>query len=283
MVYWGSVKRLPILLGGLLLSSLSWADNILDYFVDIRDVSPRIRVNMMYFTRENFTGEVVPGYLANVCYLLPEVAEALGELQLTLEKEGLGLEVRDCYRPVIAVKHFNSWLDEPALNPTRMQDIFFPLYKSRAQLKAAKYIAEKSPHSCGHAVDLTVGRLSRTGAFRPWDMGSPMDFFDPASRTTAVGKVGSREISPAQANHRRYLFNVMRAASFLNYDKEWWHYQYRGPFRGNPRKLLYRDFDVVIPQDVVPDEPEPASPPLEPSLMRPFRPRPRPATDQNSN
>lgn len=220
------------------------AETITDHFVDIKDVSRNIRVRMMYFSDENFTGKRIPGYYENTCYLLPQVANSLAELQRELEQGGMGLEVRDCYRPKKSVSYFKSWMTNDKDHSLTMQDIFYPFYKTRMDLKIAKYFANNSAHSCGHAVDITIGDLSPIGTFKEWDMGGIVDFLDPSSKTDAIGKVGSREVSALHAEKRLILKTTMASGGFTNYWKEWWHYQYDQAFPGGRKTYTYQNIDI---------------------------------------
>ena len=81
--------------------------------VDVRTLAPDIEVELRYAGRDNFTGERVPGYEADRCYLLASVAAAVARVQDTLRARGLGLRIYDCYRPVRAVRSFMRWVDAP--------------------------------------------------------------------------------------------------------------------------------------------------------------------------
>jgi len=77
------------------------------------------------------------------------------------------------------------------------------------------YIAERSGHSRGSTVDLTI--VDNT-TFKELDMGTPYDFFGPESATNFIG------ITDKQRSNRLLLLETMTRNGFKNYSKEWWHY-----------------------------------------------------------
>ena len=68
--------------------------------VDIKEVNPRIMVDMKYATEENFTKKKL--YDSNTCFLRKSTAVKLDAVQKELEGMNLGLKVWDCYRPLAA-------------------------------------------------------------------------------------------------------------------------------------------------------------------------------------
>jgi D-alanyl-D-alanine dipeptidase len=81
-----------------------------------------------------------------------------------------------------------------------------------------RYIAERSGHSRGSTVDLTLIEVHSDGSTEPLDMGTPFDFFDPSSATD------SPDVTPRQRADRALLREYMEAGGFRNYEAEWWHY-----------------------------------------------------------
>ncbi len=184
--------------------------------IDVRTLAPEIVVDMRYAGSDNFTGRVVPGYLAPRCYLLRPAAEALAKVARTLKAAGYRLQVFDCYRPVRAVHAFVAWASDLQDQSTKLQ--YYPRVDKRALL--GDYIAETSGHSRGATLDL--GLLDcRRGACDAVEMGSDFDFFDPRAHTDAP------EISSAQRAHRQRLLRAMAAEGFANYPMEWWHFTFR--------------------------------------------------------
>jgi D-alanyl-D-alanine dipeptidase len=88
----------------------------------------------------------------------------------------------------------------------------------RTDLLDNGYIARRSRHNQGVAVDLTLIRLA-TGT--ELDMGTAYDHFDATAHTAnATGEV---------AVHRRTLVDAMAAEGFVNYENEWWHFSFDVP------------------------------------------------------
>jgi zinc D-Ala-D-Ala dipeptidase len=184
------------------------ADSLL---ADVRDLEPTIVVEMRYATTNNFTGAPLPGYLANRALLRREAAEALGRVQRRLRSEGFGIKVFDAYRPVRATLAMVDW--------TRRVN--------RPDLLADGYIASRSRHNLGLAIDLTLIDLA-TG--RELEMGTPFDTFSAAAHTANA--------SGQAAVNRQRLKRAMEAERFANYDQEWWHFSFDA---SNPLR-----FDRVI-------------------------------------
>jgi zinc D-Ala-D-Ala dipeptidase len=176
-------------------------------FVRLGDVAPGIAQDMRYAGANNFTGHPVPGYRAAQCWLRAEAAKALAEAQTDATAHGFALVVYDCYRPKRAVSSFVEW--SRSADRSTKADYYPRLDKNR--LFAQGYIAERSTHSTGLAVDLGV---------QGWNFGTPFDFFDPRSWTK------SKATGEAKA-HRETLVALMKRHGFENYPREWWHYTFK--------------------------------------------------------
>jgi D-alanyl-D-alanine dipeptidase len=172
------------------------ADSLL---VDIRSVDSTIDIQARYATANNFTGAPLPGYEANRAFLRREAAEALGRVQRRLRTGGLGLRVFDAYRPVRATAAMVEWAERTG----------------RRALLDSGYIARRSRHNLGVAVDLTlVDPASRTEL----PMGTAFDQFTEAAHTVnATGR---------ERAYRDILLRVMESEGFKNYEMEWWHFSY---------------------------------------------------------
>jgi zinc D-Ala-D-Ala dipeptidase len=181
-------------------------------FVDAAAVVDGLVVDMRYFGEKNFVGERIDGYERARCVLSAPAASALVTVQRDLAARGLGLKVFDCYRPQRAVAHFVRWAQR--IDDVKRKREFYPDVDKRDLFKEG-YISERSGHSRGSTVDLT---LVRRADGRELDMGSPFDFFSPRSwpSDTSVG-------AQAQAN-RALLAAAMTRGGFRPYDKEWWHF-----------------------------------------------------------
>ncbi len=190
------------------LGTASQADSLL---VDVQRLAPDIRIEMRYATANNFTGAPLPGYEANRALLRREAAAALERVQQRLRARGLGLLVYDAYRPVRATEAMVEWTERVG----------------RQDLIRDGYIASRSRHNLGVAIDLTLIDLA-TG--QPLEMGTAYDEFSAVAHTAnATGRV---------AEHRRWLVEAMESEGFTNYDQEWWHFSFEV---SNPLR-----FDVIV-------------------------------------
>ncbi len=144
-------------------------------FVDAASVVPGLVVDMRYAGTMNFVGRPIAGYDAPVCLLTRETVVALAKVQALLREFGLGLKVFDCYRPKRAVADFVVWAKD--LDDQKRKAEQYPNV-DKTKLFELGYIAEKSGHSRGSTLDLTLVDL-RSGA--ELDMGSGYDLFDPVS------------------------------------------------------------------------------------------------------
>lgn len=170
--------------------------------VDVRSLEPAILVDLRYATPHNFTGAVLPGYNAAKALLRREAAQALARVEARLRSEGLGLRIWDAYRPVRATRAMVAWAERTG----------------RTDLLDQEYIARRSRHNLGVAVDLTLVDLA-TG--RELDLGTPFDTFSEAAHTAnAQGRV---------LRDRQILVRAMESEGFQNYEKEWWHFSYQVP------------------------------------------------------
>jgi zinc D-Ala-D-Ala dipeptidase len=220
---------------------VSAADALPPGFVYLHDVDPTIVQDIRYASADNFVGRPLPGYGAAECVLRRDAALALKQVQAGLAAAGLGLKVYDCYRPTRAVRAMAQWANDGGSG--RATKRFFPKLEKN-NLFALGYIATRSAHSTGTAVDLTlVPRPSTPAAkFDPaasygscagpaterapddsLDVGTGFDCFDPASHT-ANGAIGEE-----QRRRRATLVTAMRARGFRNYFREWWHFSYGAP------------------------------------------------------
>ncbi len=190
---------------------LASSDQAHRLLVNVGRLDSTIRVDMRYRTGSNFTGAPLPGYEANRALLRREPAFALVRVQRALGASALSLKIFDAYRPVRATEAMVRWTERVG----------------RADLLRDGYIASRSRHNLGVAVDLTLVDAA-TG--RELAMGTEFDTFAAAAHTANAS-------GDALANRLR-LRRVMESEGFVAYDQEWWHFSY--PISSPVR------FDVVI-------------------------------------
>lgn len=199
-------------------------------FVYLKDIDPTIIQDVKYFTHDNFIGRPINGYAAAECILTQEAALALSKLQKILLSQKLSLKVYDCYRPQTAVNDFIAWSKDTS--DQKMKKDYYPRVDKGDFFKLG-YIAEKSSHTRGSTVDLTIVHLSGK---KPIDMnmGTHFDFMDELSHPL------NPDIHDEGKNNRMFLRRMMQEAGFEPYDKEWWHFT----FKNEPYPDTYFDFPV---------------------------------------
>lgn len=197
-------------------------------FVYVEDIVPTVKVELRYFSSNNFLGVPVDGYNKDVAILSESAAMALRNVQDDLKKYNLSILIYDSYRPQQAVNHFIRWARD--LNDTINKQRFYPRVKKRNLFKE-EYIASRSGHSRGSTLDIT---LVDATTCEPLDMGSPYDFFGPESWVANI------KLTAQQRANRMLLQTVMLKHGFRNYAKEWWHFT----LRGEPFPKTYFDFPV---------------------------------------
>lgn len=181
-------------------------------FVDVQQAIPNIAVEVRYFSEDNFVGTPIDGYRAARIYLTRPTVLALNSIQRQLNSSGLGLKIFDGYRPQMAVDHFVRWAED--LSDTRMKQRYYPEVE-KVNLFRDGYIAERSGHSRGSTVDLTLISLE-TGL--EVDMGTGWDFFDPSSWPSSM------VVNGQQLANRLLLRRVMLGNGFRPLQEEWWHF-----------------------------------------------------------
>jgi D-alanyl-D-alanine dipeptidase len=209
-------------------------------FVYLRDIEPGIIQDMRYATSNNFVGKPLRGYDAAECVVKREVALALQKIQQELARQKLSLKMFDCYRPARAVADMMSWSRNGRETPAERR--FNPAFR-KSDLFRLGYIATRSGHSTGAALDLTLVDLTadNSAKFDPGkayadctasadarapegsvDMGTGYDCSDVKSHTATPS------ITPAQRKWRNTLVAAMSRQGFVNYSKEWWHFSLPG-------------------------------------------------------
>ena len=164
---------------------------------DVHRYGPGILVELSYRTKKNETGKRLPGYCKEWALMHKPAAFNLGQVQRYLRKRGLGLLILDAYRPLRATLALVDWA-----------------YRTGQGHLVGTYIARRSRHNTGSAVDITLVRFRdrkrlRMGGF---DLG-------PGSHTyNASGKI---------LRNRLTLMRAMQRFGFSPYLREWWHFEHR--------------------------------------------------------
>lgn len=203
-------------------------DAVPEDFVDVRTLAAGIVVDARYAGADNFLGRPAEGYEAARCLLTRPAAEALARVHEALAPRGLGLKVYDCYRPARAVADFVRWAADASDVGTKAT--YYPDLDKK-DLIPEGYIAEKSGHSRGSTVDLTLIEVA-SGA--DLDMGTPFDFFSERSRPDDAAQ------SETARRNRATLAEAMRGQGFVPYPSEWWHFT----LAAEPYPDRYFDFPI---------------------------------------
>lgn len=199
-----------------------------DFFY-IDELVPGVRWDAKYATWDNFVGKPVDGYEVNRIVGTSALCAALRLAQERARAMGFGLLLWDAYRPQRAVDCFLDWSAQPEDGTTKAR--YYPNIK-RSEMIQQGYVAEKSSHSRGSAVDLTLYHFN-TGALVP--MGGSFDFMDPVSHHGAAGT------TQEEAKNRNLLRQIMQSSGFNSYQYEWWHYM----LKNEPYPDTYFDFPVA--------------------------------------
>lgn len=230
-----------------------WTENkIPDHFIDLQTVIPSVTLDIRYYGDHNFVGTRVDGYRAPKCLVTAPAAEALAKVQAELQEMSLSLKIYDCYRPQQAVDHFVRWAKD--IGDTKTREEFYPTV-DKSNLFRDGYIAEKSGHSRGSTIDLTIVPVPAPAqeqyipgqplhaCYLPAekrfkdnsiDMGTGFDCFHELSHP------GNLKVGRQQRVHRLLLKTLMDKYGFKHYDQEWWHFT----LRNEPYPDTYFDFPV---------------------------------------
>ena len=181
-------------------------------FVYLEDIVPSIRIELRYFSNNNFIGKPIDGYLKDSLIISTPAAKALKEIQTKLILSGLSLKIFDAYRPQQAVDHFVRWAK--VMNDTLMKQFYYPDVQ-KSELFTLGFIASKSGHTRGSTVDLSIVDVKTN---KEVDMGSSYDFFGEKSHPFY------KKITEAQMKNRMLLRTIMIKNGFIPYDNEWWHF-----------------------------------------------------------
>jgi len=163
--------------------------------IDIRLVNDKIVRDMRYATENNFFQRKL--YPAARCVLRGAAVKALSQVQEDLVKQGLGLKVYDCYRPL------------------SVQRLMWEV------LPDSRYVANPakgSRHNRGAAVDITL--VDSNG--KELEMPTEFDDFTERAYRDYTGA------SPEAKKNRQLLEDAMTKYGFIPLATEWWHFDAPG-------------------------------------------------------
>ena len=207
------------------------AQKLPEGFAYLKKENPTLIIDLRYATSENFTGKIVTGYTSEKAIGTKALSIALRKVQALLRSKGLGLKVFDAYRPQSAVDAFISWA--ASASDTLKKREYYPNLK-KEELFELGYIAEKSGHTRGSTIDVTLVYLKGRRKGKEIDMGGKWDYFGEASH------FNYQKISPKQMENRRLLRDLMIEGGFNPYEKEWWHFS----LKNEPFPTTYFDFPL---------------------------------------
>ena len=193
-------------------------------FVNLAEAVPDAILEIRYYSTYNFVGARVDGYEEPVALLTRQAADSLRAVSDDLLKQGYRLKIFDAYRPQCAVDHFMRWATD--VNDTLMKPYFYPKVP-RDKLFELGYILEKSGHTRGSTVDLTLFDMATE---KEVDMGGTFDWFGRESHPDfggdpETGKYkGNAPITAEQFHNRMILREAMMRHGFQPLDEEWWHF-----------------------------------------------------------
>ena len=195
-------------------------------FAEISSVIDDAVFDIRYYSANNFTGHKIDGYKAPKAYMTKKALAALAKAAEDLRRQGYRLLIWDSYRPQKAVDDFVRWINDPV----NMGDKSFYPDLLKSNLLEGKYIMEKSGHTRGSTVDLTL--IKKDGSFV--DMGGTFDLF------SEVSHPDYEYLTDPQKNNRKILQDAMIKAGFNPLDSEWWHFT----LKDEPYPDTYFNFDV---------------------------------------
>ena len=222
-----------VFLGLLLSACATGSDSAPSGFVHLAESVPDAILEIRYYSTYNFVGDRIDGYEQPTALLTVEAAKALKAVSDDVKKLGYRLKIYDAYRPQRAVTHFMNWAKDTG--DIRMKAYFYPNL-DKSVLFARGYIAEKSGHSRGSTVDLTLFDMKTE---KEVDMGGTFDWFGRESHPDWCGdpdtgkytgefpgntSPSGRKINEAQFRNRMILRKAMMRHGFKPIKEEWWHF-----------------------------------------------------------
>jgi D-alanyl-D-alanine dipeptidase len=201
-------------------------------FVTLTDAVPDAILEIRYYGTYNFVGTRIDGYEEPTALLTRQAADSLRAVSDDVKAMGYRLKIYDAYRPQKAVDHFVRWAAD--IPDTLMKRYFYPDL-DKSVLFEQEYIYEKSGHTRGSTVDLTLFDMTTE---KELDMGGTFDWFGIESHPDFCGNpetgeytgglgdhpISQRIITPEQFKNRMILRQAMLRHGFKALDSEWWHF-----------------------------------------------------------
>lgn len=189
--------------------------------VDIQKLSPDIKVDLKYSTKNNLFGFDAYGDLEKA-YLQKDVAQKLLKAEKYLNK----------LMPDAKLIVFD------AARPRRVQQIIWDSLKMpfSEKIKYASNPKIGGLHNFGAAVDLSI--IDEKG--KELDMGAPFDYMDELAQPQCESKMLKEgRLSQKQVDNRKLLRKIMRKAGFFYLQTEWWH------FNSCTRKQAFIKYKII--------------------------------------
>ena len=164
--------------------------------LELKKHIPGLKLDIRYASKNNFTGQVV--YKQARAFARRPVTESLRNVQLELNKAGLGLKIFDAYRPYTVTRKF------------------FEIASDKNFVANPK---DGSRHNRGCAIDLTLIDL-KTG--KELAMPTPYDSFAPEAASDF------KDLPLDVIKNRDLLRTVMEKNNFRVLNNEWWHFDFIG-------------------------------------------------------
>lgn len=188
--------------------------------VNVRQLDPTLKVDLMYTRADNFIGQVLYDDL-HEAYLHPEAARALLRAQKRLKElhPGYSLVIYDAARPL------------------SVQQKMWKVVKG-----TSKNIYVSNParggglHNYGLAVDVSIADAKG----QPLSMGTKVDHLGREAHIDAEAALVQQGIITAQERKNRQLLRrIMTEAGYRPLRSEWWHFNFRS------REEAKRNYKVI--------------------------------------
>jgi len=203
-------------------------DGVPEPFIYVDEIIEDCIIDAKYWGTDNFIGRRINGYDSPLVVMSKDAADACAKAADILRKRGYFMKIFDAYRPQKAVDDFINWAKD--VKDIRRKPIHYPEVDKKDFFKLG-YVSEKSGHTRGSAVDLTIVDMK---THQELDMGSIFDFMGPRSHLDADG------LTELQKSNRAILISAMTECGFETYACEWWHFR----LKTEPYPDTYFDFPI---------------------------------------